>query len=118
LYNEILKKSPKNPHTLAASYLKNQQTADLVANFKRSVDFQYEDILKKNNHQYATAAAAVNIATSEPNLTTMVTMDEQAEESGDDETYMAVDQYNLSVGDREVSYIAEEEVDMIFSQKE
>ncbi|XP_015366528.1 PREDICTED: uncharacterized protein LOC107163576 [Diuraphis noxia] len=112
LYNEILKKSPKNPYALAADYLKNPQTADLVANFKRSVDFQYEDILKKNNQQYATAATAVKIATSEPNLTTLVTLDKQTEETEDNETDMVEDLHNLLVGDGEISYVVEEEAEM------
>lgn len=118
LCNEILKKSPKNPYALAASYLKNPQTADQVANFKPSVDFQYENILKKNNQQYATAAAAVKIATSEPNLTTLVTLDEQTEESEDGETDMVADLYNLMVGDGDISYVSEEEAELKVSQKE
>lgn len=119
LCNEILKKSPKNPYEFAAGYLKNPQTADQVANFKPSVDFKYENILKKNNQQYATAAAAVKIATSELNLTTLVTsLDEQTEESEDGETEMVADLYNLLVGDGEISYIAEEEAELTFSQKE
>jgi len=89
-----------------------------VANFKPSVDFQYENILKKNNQQYATAAAAVKIATSEPNLTTLVTLDEQTEESEDGETDMVADLYNLMVGDGDISYVSEEEAELKVSQKE
>jgi len=117
LCNEILKKSPKNPYSHAASYLKNPQTADLVANFKRYEDFQYESILKKDNQQYATAAAALKIATSEQGKS-MVTMDEQTEESEDDENDTAVDRYNLLTGDGEISYVVEEEADMTISKKE
>ncbi|XP_022173077.1 uncharacterized protein LOC111035679 [Myzus persicae] len=117
LYNDILKKSPKNPYTHAASYLTNPQTADLVANFKRSEDFQYENILKKDHQQYATAAVAVKIATSEQGKS-VETKDKQTEESEDDENDMEVDQHNLSTGDGGISYVAEEEAQMTDSQKD
>jgi len=117
LYNEILKKSPKNPYALAAGYLKNPQTADLVANFKPSVDFKYENILKKNNQQYATAAVTVKIATSEPNLTTLVTLNEHTKESEDGEADMIADLYNLLIIDEEISYVAEKEAEMNVSKK-
>jgi len=115
LINDILKKSPKDPYRHAASYLGNPNTAYLVANFKRSEDFQYEDIIKKDNEQYATAAVKLKIATCEQ-VKSVVTMDEQTEELEDGETNMVVDQYNSLTGDGEASYVIEE-AEITTSQK-
>ncbi|XP_003245185.1 uncharacterized protein LOC100568897 [Acyrthosiphon pisum] len=114
LINDILKKSPKDPYRHAASYLKNPSTAYLVANFKRSEDFQYEDIIKKDDEQYATADAEQKMSTCE-HFKSVVTMDEQTEELQDGETDMAADQYNLLTGDGETSYVMEGEAEMTIS---
>lgn len=116
LINDILKKSPKDPYKHAASYLGNPNTAYLVANFKRSEDFQYEDIIKKDNEQYATAGAELKMSTCEQ-VKSVVTMDEQTEELEDGETDMAADQYNLLTGEGEASYVMKEEAEMTISQK-
>ncbi|XP_025202037.1 uncharacterized protein LOC112599368 [Melanaphis sacchari] len=92
LLNEILKKSPKNPYAYAVDYLKNPQTVKLVANFKQSEDFQYENILKKDYQQYATAALAVTIADTKQ-VDSMVTKYEQIEVSEDGETDVIADKY-------------------------
>jgi len=115
LINDILKKSPKNPYRHSASYLGNPNTPYLVSNFKRSEDFQYENIIKKDNRQYATVAAELKISTCEQ-VKSVVTMDEPTEELEDGETDMAVDQYNLLMGDGETSYLMEGEAEMTISQ--
>lgn len=111
LFNDILKKSPKNPYRHAASYLSNPHTAYLVANFQRSEDFQYEGIIKKDNLQYATTPAEVKIATCEQ-VKSVVTI-----ELEDGEADMPADQYNLFTGDGETSYVTEEEAEMTISPK-
>ncbi|XP_060857729.1 uncharacterized protein LOC132935258 [Metopolophium dirhodum] len=116
LINDILKKSPKDPYRHAASYLGNPNTTYLVANFKRSEDFQYEDIIKKDNELYATAGAELKMSTCEP-VKSVVTMDEQTEELEGGETDMAADQYNLLTGEGEASYVMKEEAEMTISQK-
>lgn len=114
LLNDILKKSPKNPYTYAASYLKNPQTAKLIANFKRFEDFQYEEILKKDYEQYATTAAAVTIAGIEQ-VESMVTLNEQTEVSEDDEVNTIVDKYDLLPSDGETNVVTDEEAEMAVS---
>jgi len=117
LLNDILKKSPKNPYSYAASYLRNPQTAKLIASFKRFKDFQYEDILKKDYEQYAITAAAVTIAGIEK-VESMVTLNEQTEVSEDDEVNAIVDKYNLLLSDEETNVVTDEEAEMTVSQKE
>lgn len=107
LLNDILKKSPKNPYAYAASYLRNPQTAKLIANFKRFEDFQYEDILKKDYQEYATTAAAVKIAGIEQ-VESMVTINEQTEVSENDEANAIVDKYNLLPSDGEIDVVTDE----------
>ncbi|KAF0773656.1 Uncharacterized protein FWK35_00003467 [Aphis craccivora] len=115
LLNGILKKSPKNPYTYAASYLRNPQTAKLIANFKRFKDFQYEDILKKDYEQYATTAAAVTINDIEK-VESMVTLNKQTEVSEDDEANVIVNKYDLCDGETDV--VTDEEAEMTVSHKE
>jgi len=73
----------------ATSYLRNPKTAALVANFKKSEDNCYEDILKNYDQQYATAAIAVAIGAVEQ-VESAATVDEHTEVSEDGETYVAV----------------------------
>jgi len=115
LLNGILKKSPKNPYTYAASYLRNPQTAKLIANFKRFKDFQYEDILKKDYEQYATTAAAVTINDIEK-VESMVILNKQTEVSEDDEANVIVNKYDLCDGETDV--VTDEEAEMTVSHKE
>ncbi|KAL4153294.1 hypothetical protein QTP88_001127 [Uroleucon formosanum] len=114
LINDILKKSPKNPYRHSASYLGNPNTAYLVSNFKRSEDFQYENIIKKDNKQYATVAAELEITTYDQ-VKSMMTMDEPTVELEDGEIDMAVDQHNVLIGEGEASYVMEGEADMTIS---
>lgn len=115
LINDILKKSPKNPYRHSASYLGNPNTAYLVSNFKRSEDFQYENIIKKDNKQYATVAEELKITTCEQ-VKSVVTMNEPTAELEDGEIDMAVDQHKVLIGDGEASYVMEGEADMTISQ--
>jgi len=118
LLNDILKNTPKNPYVHAASYLKNPQTAKLVANFNRSEDLQFEDIFKRDCQQYATAAAAATIADIEQVKST-VSMYEQTELLENDETDIMAEKYNLVAWDGETCVLTEEETDnMTVSQKE
>ncbi|XP_026820435.1 uncharacterized protein LOC113559036 [Rhopalosiphum maidis] len=115
LLNDILKKSPKNPYVHAASYLKNPQTAKLVANFKRFEDLQFEDIFKKDCQQYATAATAATIAADIEQVESTVSIYEQTEVLENDETDTMAEKSNLLAWD----VLAEEETDnMTVSQKE
>lgn len=116
LFSDILKKSPKNPYRHAVGYLRNPNTAYLVANFKRSEDFQYEDIIKKDKQQYATMAAEMKIATCEQ-VKSVVNMDELTEDLEYGETDMVADQYNLMTADGETSYVTEEEAELTISPK-
>lgn len=116
LINDILKKTPKDPYRHAANYLGNSNTAYLVANFKRPEDFQYEEIIKKDNEQYATACAELKMSTCE-HVKSVVTMDEQTEELEDGETDMVEDPYHLMTGDGEISYVIEEGAEISIYQK-